>query len=156
MSALLLMACSCTKAETSEPVPAIDLYQGVMYQTLREHRPTDIDPDDLTILIVSAEHGLLCEHDEIATYERRMTPERADELAAQGFPEDFYFDGPTFDRVLLAGGADYRRVMRVYVEAMRKFGQVDAEAEVVEVSGGIGEQRQQLAGFLRSIERVAA
>jgi hypothetical protein len=150
MSALVLLACSCSKAETPVPMPAVKLYQGVMYQTLREHRPVDIDPDELTILIVSAEHGLLCEDDEIEPYDRRMTVERADELIAAGFPEDMYFDGPTFDRVLLAGGADYRRVMRAYVEAMRGFDQIAPDAEVIEVSGGIGDQRHQLGEFLRA------
>ena len=85
-----------------------------------------------------------------------MTPERADELIAQGFPEDMYFDGPTFDRVLLAGGAEYRRVMHAYLAAMRAFEQVEQEAEIIEVSGGIGEQRHQLGEFLRSVGTAAA
>lgn len=156
MSALVLLACSGTKAATSAPLPAADMYQGVMYQTLRQHRPDDAEGDQLTVLIVSAEHGLICESDAIEPYDRRMTPERADELVARGFPDDLYFDGPTFGRVRLAGGAEYRRVMRAYVAAMLEFGQIEPDAAIVEVSGGIGEQRHQLAEFLREAERVAA
>lgn len=151
MSTLVLMACSGAKAETRTPLPAIDLYQGVMFQTLREHRPVDIDPEELCILIVSAEHGLLCHDDDIEPYDRQMTAERADELVERGFPDDMYFDGPVFDRVLLAGGAEYRRVMHMYLGAMREFEQLTPDARIEEVSGGIGEQRHQLGEFLRSL-----
>lgn len=153
-----MMACSAAKADSLRP--AVDLYQGVMYQTLRAHLPpTD---DDLVIMILSAEHGLIFGHEEIEPYDRELTAERADELIATGFPDDIYFDGPTFDRVFLAGGAEYRRVMRAYIVAMREFGQVEPGATVEEVDGGIGQQRHQLGKFLRSVvpleqaeERVA-
>jgi hypothetical protein len=146
VSALVIMACCCTKAAATTPIPAIELYQGVMYQTLREHRPAH---DDLEVLIVSAEHGLLWGTDEIETYDQRMTAERADELIAAGIPDDMVFFDPMYERILLAGGAEYRRVMRAYVDAMRAFGQIADRADVMEVHGGIGEQRQQLAAFLR-------
>lgn len=142
-----MMACSGAKADSIRP--AVELYQGVMYQTLRAHLPEN--DEELVIMIVSAEHGLLFAHDEIDPYDRELTTERADELIAAGFPDDIAFDGPTFSRVFLAGGAEYRRVMRAYVDAMHEFGQVEHGARIDEVHGGIGEQRHQLAEFLQSI-----
>ncbi len=145
MSALLMMACSAAKADHA--CAAVDLYQGVMYQTLRAHLPEN--DEALVIMVVSAEHGLLFGHDEVAPYDRELTPARAEELIAAGFPDDIAFDGDTFDRVFLAGGAEYRRLMLAYVQAMREFGQVEPQAAIEEVSGGIGEQRHQLGAFLR-------
>ncbi len=36
---LLLLSCSATKAETSTPIPAMDLYQGPLWQTFRRYDP---------------------------------------------------------------------------------------------------------------------
>lgn len=152
MNALLLMACSAAKAD--KPSAAIDLYQGVMYETLRAHMPPPaFEP---VVMIVSAEHGLLFSHEEIAPYDRELTEERADELIAAGFPDGVTFDGQVFNRVFLAGGAEYRRVMRAYVDAMHGFGQIEHGARIEEVSGGIGDHRHQLGNFLRLLDPAQA
>ncbi|SPD38161.1 conserved protein of unknown function (plasmid) [Cupriavidus taiwanensis] len=71
-TALLLLACSGTKLD--RPAPALDLYRGVMYQSYRAHVRGDEAP---TVLILSARHGFLAAHTEIAPYDQRMTPQRA-------------------------------------------------------------------------------
>ncbi len=140
---LVMMACSGSKL--SREAPAIDLYQGVMFQTLRTHRCPE---DDLDVVIVSAEHGLLADNDVVEPYDRQMDDARAAELIAAGFPEDFYFEGEPYDAVMLAGGEAYRKVMRSYVEAMKEFGAIAPDAIIEETTGGIGDQRAQLGSFL--------
>jgi hypothetical protein len=51
--------------------------------------------------------------------------------------------------VLLAGGKNYRRVMRAALERQAEFGVGSAGASVAETSGSLGYQRQQLSAFLR-------
>ena len=145
--ALLLLACSGTKLD--QPAPAIELYRGVMYQTYRTHVRAEAAPQ---VVILSALHGFVPAGDELAPYDLRMTAERADDMLAHlrsrtmarvAWPREI---GP----VLLAGGAQYRRVMRATIEALwNGFGTVPASVQ--ETSGGIGEQRAQLGRFLREI-----
>jgi hypothetical protein len=151
MSALLLIACSAAKA--GSPRRALDLYQGVMYQTLREHMPI-AEGQRPAVMIVSAEHGLISPEREIAPYDRELTTERADELMNLD-PVSVAFPG-TFNRIFLAGGVEYRRLMRWYIGAMHEQGLIEHGARVEEVSGGIGEQRHQLGTFLRSLDPVLA
>lgn len=145
--ALLLLACSGTKLD--RPAPAIELYRGVMYSTYRAHVRADAAP---LVVILSALHGFVPAGDELAPYDLRMTAERADDMLARlcsrtmgrvAWPREV---GP----VLLAGGAQYRRVMRAAIEALATCYGVEP-ASVQETSGAIGVQRSQLRRFLESL-----
>lgn len=138
--ALLLLACSGTKLDRQ--ARAIDLYQGVMYESYRAHLRRDAKPN---VLILSARHGFLDPHEVIDPYDQRMTAQRADAMLA---------DLPAFagsanwpaqiGKVLLAGGKEYRRVMRAALA--RRYGVVPPWLQ--ETVGGIGMQRSQLGAFL--------
>lgn len=139
-TALLLLACSGTKLD--RPAPALDLYRGVMYQSYRAHVRGDEAP---TVLILSARHGFLAAHTEIAPYDQRMTPQRAEQMLSdlqrylrpEAWPNQV-------SRVMLAGGREYRRVM--HAALARRYGA--ALPQLQETSGGIGTQRSQLGAFL--------
>lgn len=139
------MACSATKGVVA--APAVDLYQGVMYSTLRANMPARPPP----ILILSARHGFVLPDQLIGPYEQRMTEARASEMLA---------NLPAFDTVqwpsdpgsiLLAGGAAYRRVMRAAIQRRVHLGLIPATATTVETTGSIGYQRAQLGAYLRSM-----
>lgn len=138
---LVLMACSGKKA--SGPAPAFELYQGVMYQTFRARVKPFARPE---IVILSAMHGFVQADTILSPYEQRMTLPRVCEMLAdlprfmQGvrWPE-----GVT--QVFLAGGKEYRAVMKAVVAALYPI------AGVVETAGGIGYQRAQLGSFLESL-----
>lgn len=140
--ALLLMACSASKL--SRPAAAIDLYQGVLYQSYRVHVRHNARP---SVLILSARHGFVDPLAQIEPYDECMSPSRADQMiagldqliAAASWPD-------LVCRILLAGGKQYRRVMRAAI-ALR----YSAELPVEETSGGIGMQRLQLGQFLRDL-----
>lgn len=138
--ALLLMACSGTKLD--RPARAIDLYQGVMYESYRAHVRSDAAP---RMLILSARHGFLHPDAEIAPYDERMTPQRADQMMAD---LSIYLRPAAWParvgKVMLAGGKEYRRVMRAALA--RQYG--PALPALQETAGGIGMQRSQLGGFL--------
>jgi hypothetical protein len=145
-SAVVIMACSATKQ--AHAAPALDLYQGVMYSTFRANVKRDARPH---VVILSAQHGFIPGDEVIAPYEQRLTPERANEMLAK---LDAFIHGqiPSGSRkVLLAGGQEYRRVMRAAVQRQLERGRLATSVKVSETSGGIGYQRQQLGAFLRGL-----
>jgi hypothetical protein len=145
-SAVVIMACSATKQ--AHAAPALDLYQGVMYSTFRANVKREARPH---VVILSAQHGFIPGDEVIEPYEQRLTPERANEMLAK---LDDYMRGhiPSGSRkVLLAGGKDYRRVMRAAVERQLERGRLSSGVRVTETSGGIGYQRQQLGAFLSGL-----
>ncbi|RAS16050.1 DUF6884 domain-containing protein [Paraburkholderia bryophila] len=142
---LVIMACSATKAAV--PAPAIDLYRGVMYSTLRANAPGTRP----VVLILSAKHGFLSADQIIEPYEQRMTEARADDMIG---------DLPAYDTiawpsdvcaVLLAGGKPYKRVMRAAIERRTRLGLIVPDAPITETAGTIGYQRAQLGAYLRAM-----
>lgn len=142
---LVLMACSGPKRP--EAAPALDLYQGVMYSTYRANVRADARPH---VAIVSALHGVIAGDAVIEPYEQRLTPARADDIVAN--LDSYLKYGTPFaaKKVLLAGGAEYRRVMRAVLPRLVENGSIAADATVLETTGGIGYQRQRLGEFLRA------
>lgn len=139
--ALLLMACSGSKLDRH--TRAIDLYRGVMYQSYRAHLRSDAVP---SVLILSARHGFLQPDTEIAPYDERMTRQRADQMMADLSTYLRPAAWPTrVGSVMLAGGAEYRRVMRAALA--RRYGPA-----LQETCGGIGMQRSQLGAFLDGLK----
>lgn len=61
-------------------MPAIERYDGPIYRVLRKAKKEGFWPDQLEILIVSAEYGLIKADELIDFYDRKMTPARAEEL----------------------------------------------------------------------------
>lgn len=141
---LLLMACS--GAKRPEAAPALDLYRGVMYESLRTHLNPRARP---RILILSALHGFIDPYAVIHPYEQLMTAERADALKAEKLDPDLW--GTGIKRVFMAGGAEYRSVMHAAVVQLQASGDVLTGAEISGTRGGIGYQRSQLGAYLRSI-----
>lgn len=143
---IVFMACSAGKL--ARAAPALQLYRGVMWQTLRAHA----DPANMPHLVVlSARHGFVSADQVIEPYEQLMTAERSDELlgkAARGEFLDALAWPDDVDRILLAGGALYRRVMHAMVDCLVRAGRLPRTARVAQVRGGIGEQRSQLGRFL--------
>ncbi|MDX6008499.1 DUF6884 domain-containing protein [Cupriavidus necator] len=126
----------------------MDLYQGVMYESYRAHVRPEASPN---VLILSARHGFIDPRDVIAPYDQRMTTQRADEILADLPAFAASADWPTqVGKVLLAGGKEYRRVMRAAL--VRQYGALPLT--VHETTGGIGTQRSQLGTFLDGLPSV--
>lgn len=142
---LILMACSGTKL--AHPAQAQDLYQGVMWQSLRANAPEGPLPH---IVVLSALHGFISGSKIVEPYDKFMTPVRARELEfdleqfieSVEWPEDA-------TRILLAGGGHYRYLMRRMVGELIRAGKLAGDLEISEVTGGIGLQRSQIGKFVR-------
>lgn len=71
---LLIIGCSKRKRSFPE-APAIDVYDGPYYRMLRKAKLESVD-----ISILSAKYGLIDYKTKISPYERRMTPNVAEEM----------------------------------------------------------------------------
>ncbi|WP_238553153.1 DUF6884 domain-containing protein [Cupriavidus necator] len=139
------MACSGTKLDRD--ARAIDLYRDVMYESYRAHVRSDAAP---RVLILSARHGFLQPDTEIAPYDERMTRQRADQMLSDLSRYLRPASWPTrVGTVMLAGGKEYRRVMRAALA--RRYGPT-LPPVLQETSGGIGMQRSQLGAFLDGLQ----
>lgn len=167
---LLLLACSGDKRQTVEPISPIELYTGAMYTVLRKYMPS---LDSAEIRILSAKHGLLTsEWPKIATYDERMSAKKAQHLIEGGIfaffdrfgtikrgralgasPACYLRPQPSYvyREVFIAAGAEYRQVFHAWIKQMIAAGMIAEDAQILEVKGGIGEQRSQLGAYLRSI-----
>jgi hypothetical protein len=137
---LVILACSAPKL--AHAAPARDLYLGVMWQSLRANQAADRAPH---VIVLSALYGFVDGDQVIEPYDLRMTPERAHELQAQRQAVRL---PAGVGRILLAGGALYRGVMRAMLDDQAH--QLADGVQVAEVAGGIGCQRSQLGRFVRA------
>ncbi len=113
-----------------------------MYQSYRAHLHRDTAP---RVLILSARHGFFDPHAEIAPYDEHMTPQCADQMMVNLPAHLQQAAWPArVGKVLLAGGQQYRRVMRAALA--RRYGGLPPLLR--ETEGGIGMQRPQLGAFL--------
>lgn len=145
---LVIMACSAAKKPS--PEPAIELYTGVMYSTFRAHANPVVRPH---VAILSAQHGVIAGDQLLQPYDQKLTPARAREMLAS-LPEYVQFSTPLDAKnVLLAGGQEYRLIMRAALPLLMATGVIAPSATITETSGGIGYQRQQLGQFLQLCAR---
>lgn len=143
---VLIQACSNTKIDTLEPVPAINRYDGSAWRVIRKYlRENGEDSGDLLILALSAEFGLIESSFAIPDYNRRMTPERARELQIVVSRQ--------WSELTTATGVRPRGVMinvgRDYLPALE---QIDFSniGNVKFAAGGIGERNGQIKSWLRT------
>ncbi len=128
-SRLLILACSVTKREGPACVPAIQRYDGSLWQTLRA-----VDPygEKAKVALLSAHLGFRAASSPIETYDARMT----DQVAAAMKVRDLGTRWPRLD------------VMRHLVELFRTGGYVVSDARVREINGPIGQMRRDLRLWL--------
>ena len=142
---LILMACSGNKLD--RPAQAQEIYQGVMWQSLRANAPAGQMPH---LVILSAKYGFLSGSTVIEPYNNLLSESRSRELEYDLEQYMKTVDWPKdATRILLAGGGHYRYLMRRMVGALISVGKLSSQLQISEVSGPIGIQRSQLGRFAR-------
>ncbi|UYV13487.1 MAG: hypothetical protein NCW75_04180 [Phycisphaera sp.] len=117
MRRLVVLGCSATKRETGGKLPAIDLYDGPMYRVMRSFLRTHAWPKDLSVAVLSAEHGLIGGLTPIETYDNRMTRARATQLS-QGVGKTLTQWQPEHGRIELVLGKNYMGAIRPSVDRL--------------------------------------
>jgi hypothetical protein len=148
---LLILKCSSRKRGTSDPLPAVERYDGPLWQVLRAHlRENPLWASDLDVYGLSAEFGLIAGVETIPVYDRTMSPERAEELRPE--VERRFRDLMTRGYESVCLGISDR-----YVAAIQGWEQwVPAGTPVTVTDGGVGMKLGQLRAWLRSepVDRV--
>lgn len=171
-SRLLVLACSGTKRPDPGYIPAVDRYNGPLWQTLRT-----IDPYGITakVAFLSAHYGFREASTPIETYDARLTPDLAQRMIAGGMTTRWprpssprqpdtagmhpgaeiasmsrYGRNPFCD-VALVGGHLYLDVMRAFLKEFIRMKCVVETPRVVEINAPIGMMRRQMRQWLEGV-----
>ncbi|MCP4560161.1 MAG: hypothetical protein GY873_09070 [Bosea sp.] len=168
-SRLLVLACSATKRDGQSYMPAIQRYDGPLWQTLRA-----VDPygEKAKVAFLSAHLGFCAASSPIESYNALMSDQMAAAMKAGDLgtrwprPDNQQRGMPSgehpgvhiasltshkrcpFSDVALAGGHLYLDVMRHLVDLFRIGGYVVGDAQVCEINGPIGQMRRDLRLWL--------
>jgi len=139
---LLIIGCSQRKRSDVGLLPAIDRYDGGSYRILRKAQREGTLPESLDVLILSAKYGLISASTPIASYEQRMTRERAKELQAQTVQTlQNYARQHSYQGVYVDLGQDY-------YPAIGDVSKIFANASIVYAQGKIGERLARVKRWL--------
>jgi cytoplasmic iron level regulating protein YaaA (DUF328/UPF0246 family) len=143
MRRLLILACGKTKRSTAGLLPAIDRYDGSTHRTLRKALRALAEDQRPTVLILSAEFGLITAETPIPDYDRRMTASRAVALRSQvraALVEALA--AASYDATLINLGADYLPALAIEPTLRVRLG------GITYASGGIGQRMAQMKRWL--------
>src|SRR5216684_3209695 len=144
-NSLVVLGCSATKFDVDGHVPAVHLYDGPMFRTLRSHLRGRKWSKNLSVGILSAKYGLIGAVAPIEPYDQRMTPDQAAHLRTR------------VNECLLALATNHERVHLVlgrdYMEAVDSD-RLRAHADVRCVDGPIGMKLHELSTLLTSLPAV--
>lgn len=166
---LLILACSATKRQGPERIPAIERYDGPLWRTLRA-----ADPDGrlARASFLSARYGFREASTPIADYDARLTPDLAARMIAGGVttrwprpasprrPDSVGIHAGAeiasmarhgaepFEEAALVGGRLYLDVMQTLVAGFVAMGSVTPNARITRINGPIGLMRRDLRLWL--------
>lgn len=139
---LLIVACSYRKRKDISLLPALDRYDGPAFRVLRrflQQHPLA----SLHICILSAEFGLISHERLIPDYDRRMTPQRSQELKPSVLAElKHILSTGSYQKLFICVGKDYRSALDGHEEL------VPPEVTVEIATGGLGKKLAQLHDWL--------
>ncbi|WP_245409245.1 hypothetical protein [Shinella sp. WSJ-2] len=168
---LLILACSATKKDGPRYLPAVERYNGPLWQTLRA---TDPKGELAQAAFLSAHLGFRAASTPIPSYDVPMTPQIAAAMKAGNlgtrWPQNKTkkrvmptgehpgmhiasltdFGSRPFASVALAGGYRYIEIMQTLLRLFRAGGYVDHNASVTVINGPIGKMRRDLRVWLTS------
>jgi cytoplasmic iron level regulating protein YaaA (DUF328/UPF0246 family) len=138
---LLIISCSGRKHKFESPQAAFDVYDGVTYRVIKYLKRSK-SLENIDILILSAEYGLIESITPIKYYDRRMTRQRALQLSSQA-ESTFrkHLANKQYQEIYIDLGQDYLGALNTSVfEA--------TTAKVILATGKIGQRLQQLKTWL--------
>ncbi|GHE81873.1 hypothetical protein GCM10019059_44600 [Camelimonas fluminis] len=168
---LLILACSATKRPEPDWAPAVERYNGPLWQTLRA---TDPEGQLAKVAALSARYGLIGGSTPIQHYDCRLTVALADQMKAGGIDMRWPphsgarqaaplgdsaathiaslcsvdLDTVPFDDVAVVGGHRYVDLARHFIEASKSAGFIAPSSDIAIINGPIGLMRQALRTWL--------
>lgn len=138
MRRLLVLACSQRKRLDSDPVPALERYDGPAFRIVRRYL-TMTDDRNLDIRVLSAKYGLIHSDLRIDHYDQKMTEDRAREVSAAVMKKMHQLrrSNENYDALFYGG-----RLYRMTIQPAIDLGQIRA------TSGSLGQQLSQMRAWL--------
>lgn len=122
---LVLIACSNAKQKFLTPTPAIEVYDGPYFKTIRKLKREKRFPEDVKILVLSAKYGLLTLDDRIVAYDQKMTEARIQELQSGVITKlSNIIKSEGVSELLINLGSSYLKVLTGIEESIPKSCQV--------------------------------
>lgn len=113
---LLILSCSQRKRSNRGLLPALERYDGPAYRVLNKF--LQVHPSEkqsLDLYILSARFGLISDSKQIPNYDRRMTPQRVEELQQPTLSElEKILNRKQYQEFFISMGKDYLRVLNGY------------------------------------------
>ena len=140
---LLILGCAGRKRGSEKPLPALDRYDGPFYRVVRKFLREHQWPEDMSIAVLSAEHGLFGVLTGIGDYNKKMDPATARAKASEC--------SATLEKWATLHRSVHVSLGKAYMPAVQpgldKLNQLQQEV----FAGGIGKKQSQLKSFLSSI-----
>jgi hypothetical protein len=126
---LLILACSSRKRSDQGLLPAIQRYDGPSFRVLRKYLRS-VSDEDLKVLIISAEFGLIADREPIPDYDRFMNTQRTLQLRPKVVNQ--------FGKVMseIAPASMMISAGQTYMRAMPDLQAIRARGVVVKVADG--------------------
>jgi len=145
-SALLILSCSKRKKHTTEPLPAIELYDGPAFRVVRKFFREANGAPKVDVVILSAKYGFISGDDRIGHYDLRMSKKLASENANLWRGQLIrLLNGRLYRNVFVNLGRDYMLALPDLAEYVTKMG------EITTANGRIGERLHGLKQWLRAL-----
>ena len=141
---LLILGCSDLKRTSDGFLPALDRYDGPAYRVIRKFLRTYAWPSDVSIGVLSAQHGLIGIFKDIEYYDRRMD-RRTAQAVAPWCTSVLSKWTTAHDSLHLSLGRDY---MPAVAPALDKLG-----IKPTVFDGAIGMKLMQIKQFLQNSEK---
>jgi hypothetical protein len=142
MNRLLIIACSQRKKPDPGYLPAIDRYDGPAFRVLRNYL-SGSPADAPSVLILSAEYGLIESSRPIPNYDRLMSAARAKELRASVLDSGRPVLERGWGEIAVCVGKNYRAALGGLLE------HTPEGVPVCPIGGGLGQRLSRLRTWLR-------
>jgi hypothetical protein len=140
---LLILKCSARKRGGEDHIPAIERYDGPLWQVLRAYRREQpLFASELDVYVLSAGFGLIPADQPIPWYDQTMAPERGDELRPEVLRRFAALMGRGCDELCLGLSHRYLRAIAGW-EAL-----VPPGVAVTQTNGPMGTKLGQLRAWL--------
>ncbi len=147
---LLILKCSARKRGGEQPIPALERYDGPLWQVLRAYlREQPLFGAGLDVYVLSAAFGLIPASQPIPWYDQTMAPERADELRPEVLRRFAALMEMGYDQLCLGLSQRYLRAIAGW-EA-----HVPPQVAVTLTDGPMGTKLGQLRAWLEGREWTA-
>ena len=140
---LLILKCSARKRGDTMPIPAIDRYDGPLWQVLRSFvRAQPLFAAEIDVYVLSAAFGLIPATQAIPWYDQTMAPERADALRPAVLKQFDELMSCEYHALCLGLSQRYLRAMQGWAEL------VPPSITVTQTDGPMGTKLGQLRAWL--------